>query len=241
MATAKAFIDEIAPIIVRYAKQYGYKIASVTIAQACIESGYGNAWSRKNNNYFGIKYGSWVKRTTIADKISVVNAKTKEEYKPGTLTTIVDGFCKVPDMEYGVALYFEFLRVNSRYKNLRNCTTTQEMAEGLKKAGYATSSTYVSTLMNTVKRYGLTAYDTSGTVKSEVKKVTQYAAIVNLNDKKSSLNVRTSASASAPLMQVGGHSFCLPHGMVISIEAESNGFGKLTNLNGWISLAKIKK
>lgn len=34
------FIAEIAPIIVKYAAQYGYSVTSVTIAQACLESGF---------------------------------------------------------------------------------------------------------------------------------------------------------------------------------------------------------
>lgn len=256
MATAAQikFINEIAPIIVRVSRQYGYKVASTTIAQAICESGYGNAWSRRYNNYFGIKYGSWVKRTTIADKISVVQAKTKEEYKVGTLTTIIDGFCKCPDMETGVILYFEFLRVNPRYKNLKSCTTARQMAETLKADGYATSSTYVNTLMKYVNLHNLTQYDNASAnvaqnITSEVKKVAQYAGIVNVSggdadDTKNYqhyLNVRTAPSASSALLQCGGAPFRLPRGMVISIEQESNGFGKLTGVNGWVSLTYIKR
>lgn len=46
MASAKeckAFIAEIAPIIRRLAKEYGYHVASPIIAQACIESAYGKS------------------------------------------------------------------------------------------------------------------------------------------------------------------------------------------------------
>ena len=47
MEQQSKFIAEIAPIIVKYAAQYGYGVTSVTIAQACLESGFGNAWSRR--------------------------------------------------------------------------------------------------------------------------------------------------------------------------------------------------
>lgn len=153
------FIAEIAPIIVKYAAQYGYSVTSVTIAQACLESGFGNAWSRRNNNYFGIKYGTWVKRSAIASKITVVQARTNEEYRVGQLTSIIDGFCKCPDMDTGVALYYEFLRVNSRYKNLKECKTAAEFANKIKADGYATSSSYVQSLLNCIRAYGLEKYD----------------------------------------------------------------------------------
>lgn len=153
------FIAEIAPVIVKYAAQYGYSVTSVTIAQACLESGFGNAWSRRNNNYFGIKYGTWVKRSSVASKITVVQAKTNEEYRVGQLTTIIDGFCKCPDINTGVVLYYEFLRVNSRYKNLKGCKTAAEFANKIKADGYATSSTYVNSLLNCVRACGLEKYD----------------------------------------------------------------------------------
>lgn len=153
------FIAEIAPIIGKYAAQYGYGVTSVTIAQACLESGFGNAWSRRNNNYFGIKYGTWVKRSAIASKITVVQARTNEEYRVGQLTSIIDGFCKCPDMGTGVALYYEFLRVNSRYRNLKECKTAAEFANTIKADGYATSSSYVQNLLNCVRACGLEKYD----------------------------------------------------------------------------------
>lgn len=153
------FIAEIAPIIGKYAAQYGYGVTSVTIAQACLESGFGNAWSRRNNNYFGIKYGTWVKRSAIASKITVVQARTNEEYSVGQLTSIIDGFCKCPDMGTGVALYYEFLRVNSRYRNLKECKTAAEFANTIKADGYATSSSYVQNLLNCVRACGLEKYD----------------------------------------------------------------------------------
>ena len=55
----KDFISKIAPVVQKYAKQYGYKVCSPIIAQACLESGYGlSSLASKYNNYFGLKCGS---------------------------------------------------------------------------------------------------------------------------------------------------------------------------------------
>lgn len=163
MATAtqiKKFIDEIAPIIQKYAKLYGYKVASPIIAQACIESAYGtSSLGYKYHNYFGMKCGSsWTGRS--------VNLSTKEEYKAGTLTSIKANFRVYDSMDAGVKGYFEFISTK-RYFNLKTAATPQEYLQKIKADGYATSSTYVSTNMSCVTKYNLTKYDNFG-VESEV-------------------------------------------------------------------------
>lgn len=161
MATAaqvKEFISQIAPLIQKYAKQYGYNVASAVIAQACCESAFGtSSLGYKYHNYFGLKCGSsW--------KGKSVNLSTKEEYSVGTLTNIKANFRVYDSMEEGVKGYFEFIGY-SRYANLKTATTPQQYLEMIKADGYATSSTYVNTNMNIVNKYGLAAYDSlSGTV-----------------------------------------------------------------------------
>lgn len=78
----------------------------------------------------------------------------------------------------------------------------------------------------------------STTVKtSEAKKVTQYAVTVTAD----TLNVRTGAGTGNGMFKVGGKDFQLPKGMVVSIEAENSGWGKITNIGGWIKLSYTKK
>lgn len=238
MAKTSSFVNEIAATMQKLSKEYGYKVVSPSIAQACIESGFGNAWSRKNHNYFGIKYGTWVKRTAIADKLSVVMAQTKEEYKVGQLTTIVDGFVKCPDMETGLRLYFEFLKVNSRYSNLLSAKTPEEYCKMIKADGYATSSSYVTTLLNCITNYGLMAYDGSGTT---VEKVKQYAVTIKVS---TFLYVRT-APGGTETLKIGGAEMHLPNGMVVSICEEatvgSQKWGRITDVsNAWIALNYTK-
>mgnify|MGYP002622184657 CR=1 FL=1 len=155
MATSiqqNSFIATIAPIIQKYSKQYGYKVASPIIAQACIESAYGQSQlGAKYHNYFGMKCGSsW--------KGKSVNLTTKEEYSVGNLTTIKDNFRVYDNMDQGVKGYFEFIS-SSRYSNLKSAKTAQQYLEYIKSDGYATSSTYVNTNMKVVNNFGLTKYD----------------------------------------------------------------------------------
>lgn len=146
------FIAEIAPIIQKYARLNGYKICSTIIAQACCESNFGvSQLGYKYHNYFGMKCGSaWKGRS--------VNLKTKEEYKPGILTTIKDSFRVYDSMEDGVKGYFTFISAR-RYENLKTAETPQQFAELLKSDGYATSSKYTSTLINYVNMYDLAQFD----------------------------------------------------------------------------------
>ena len=150
------FISEIGPLISAEAKKRGYRICSTAIAQAIIESRYGqSSLAAKYHNYFGIKCG----KQWLADQKPSVNMKTKEEYKPGTLTTINDYFRVYPSMAMGVVGYYDFIAAK-RYANLKTASNYIQYAEYLKQDGYATSSTYVKTLTDTVMKYNLTLYDT---------------------------------------------------------------------------------
>lgn len=156
MATAKQiqnFISEIAPVIQKYAKAYGYRLASPIIAQACIESAYGTSSLGKiYHNYFGMKAGS-------AWRGKSVNLATKEEYTAGTLTSIKAAFRVYDSLDEGVKGYFDFISAK-RYANLKQATTAQEYLEFISADGYATSKSYVKTCMSVVIKYGLTVWDT---------------------------------------------------------------------------------
>lgn len=162
-AQAKEFIKHIAPMIQKEAKARGYKICSTVIAQAIIEGAAGTSSLAKiYHNHFGMKCGkSW--------KGKSVNLKTKEEYTTGTLTTIKDNFRVYDSDEQGVAGYYDFISA-SRYENLKSASTPLEYAERLKLDGYATSSTYVQTLCNTVAKYNLGAFDDASEASPHIQK-----------------------------------------------------------------------
>lgn len=150
--TKSEFIPTIAPIIKREAEKRGYKFPSAIIACAIIESNFGQSQlSAKYFNYFGLKCGSrW--------KGASVNMKTKEEYTKGTLTTIKDNFRAYDSLEAGVSGYFDFINTK-RYANLKTATSAKQYCEFLKADGYATSSSYVNTLVNCMNKYKLYQYD----------------------------------------------------------------------------------
>lgn len=224
--SAASFIGQIGPIIQRYAALYGYRFPSAIIAQACIESAYGtSSLAYRYHNYFGIKWWRGCGR-------SAVNLQTKEEYTPGILTSVKSGFAVGQDMEDGVRMYFEFITRNSRYNNLKGATSSKNYIELIRADGYATSSTYVSTVWKVVQAQSLERFDQQSTPTP-----VSYAGIVTA----SALNVRTAPSTSAEILQVGGHAFVLPKGLVVAIEAELAGWGKLASVDGWISLTYIKK
>lgn len=147
------FISTIAPLIVKEGKKRGYHVFSPIIAQAICESNWGQSGLSANyNNFFGLKCGSkW--------KGASVNMKTKEEYTVGgTLTTIKDNFRAYPSVVDGVAGYFDFISTK-RYANLKTAMTPLQYCQNLKADGYATSSSYVNTLMSIIQKNNLTKYD----------------------------------------------------------------------------------
>lgn len=150
--TKNEFINAIAGYVQKYACAYGIAVHSPIIAQAILESGWGESkLSAVYHNYFGLKCGTkWTGKS--------VNMATQEEYQPGTLTTITDNFRVYDNMEEGVKGYFEFIQL-TRYQNLRGITDPQTYLETIKADGYATSSSYVSNTMKLVTQYNLTQYD----------------------------------------------------------------------------------
>lgn len=72
--TNQEFIEQVAKFVQKYAAQYGIKVHSPIIAQAILESGWGNSkLAARYHNYFGLKCGTkWTGKS--------VNMTTQEEY-----------------------------------------------------------------------------------------------------------------------------------------------------------------
>lgn len=154
------FIEDIAKHVQKYARAYGILVHSPIIAQAILESGWGESkLAEKYHNYFGMKCGSkWTGKS--------VNLTTQEEYEPGTLTTIKDNFRVYDSMEECVKGYFEFIQLQ-RYQNLRGITDPKIYLQTIKNDGYATSSAYVESSCRLITQYKLTEYDKEDTTMTE--------------------------------------------------------------------------
>ena len=151
--TNQEFIRSIAPIVQKYAAQYGYKYPSAVIAQACLESAYGaSKLSAKYNNYFGIKgYPKWTGK--------LINMNTKEEYQPGQLTAVTSAFCWYDSVQDGIEGYFLFLERNPRYRNLHDATSAEDYLQKIRADGYATDYHYVQSCTNILYAYNLRQFD----------------------------------------------------------------------------------
>ncbi|MFQ8688391.1 MAG: glucosaminidase domain-containing protein [Blautia sp.] len=153
--TKQEFITRIAGYVQKYAPQYGIRCCSAVIAQAILESDWGESrLAAQYHNYFGLKCGT---KWTGAS----VNMATQEEYRPGSLITIKDNFRAYSNMEEGVKGYFEFIQL-ARYQNLRGIKDPETYLETIKADGYATSSSYVASTMAVINQYNLTQYDKEG-------------------------------------------------------------------------------
>lgn len=152
--TKTEFIEKIATYVKKYAPAYGIRVHSPIIAQAILESGWGESkLASQYHNYFGLKCGTkWTGKS--------VNMTTQEEYTVGTLTAIKDDFRVYDSMEEGVKGYFEFIKLE-RYSNLKGITDPKQYLETIKVDGYATSSAYVTNTYKLITQYELTKYDTT--------------------------------------------------------------------------------
>lgn len=154
----KAFIAEIAPYAQKAYKELGKVYPSICIAMACVESAYGTSQiMRKHNAFLGHKVGSGKTALKYWDGESF-NAKTKEEYTPGTHTVIRDNFRSFKDMEQCVFNFYELLN-SSVYKKVKADVDHPTQMGQIKECCYMTSSTEVGSVLKIISRYELTKYD----------------------------------------------------------------------------------
>ncbi len=124
--------------------------ASVTLAQAALETGWGRATIGDAKNLFGIK------GTGPAGSITVPTT----EYINGRYVTVQGTFRKYHTWRESIDDHARLLTTSSRYRNcMANKNNPDQFARELQKAGYATSPTYASTLISIMKQYNLYQYD----------------------------------------------------------------------------------
>lgn len=132
-------------------------LPSVCIAQACCESAYGTSKAMVGaNGLFGFKVGRGVKYGD-AWKGKSYNTKTKEYY--GQYISIRDNFRAYDTVEEAVEDYMDLLCSLSRYKAAVCETDARKCITAIKDGGYATSPTYINTIMTIIDKHDLTKYD----------------------------------------------------------------------------------
>lgn len=148
-AKSQNFIESVAQGAINGWTKYGV-LPSVTVAQAILESGWGqSALSTQAHNLFGIK-GSY--------NGQYVTMQTREVYN-GQSYYIYDNFRKYANNSESVEDHGNFLYSNSRYANLLGDQSYASVARKLQADGYATDPSYASSLIKLVEMYNLTQLD----------------------------------------------------------------------------------
>lgn len=172
-AQVRAFIARIAPIA--QAKASGrakWSLPSVCIAQACCESAYGTSTKMiRANALFGIKVGKSKAHFGKAWKDKAYSTRTKECYDGKTYVDITDMFRAYDSIEDAVEDYYDMLASCSRYRACLNQPDARKCITAIKNGGYATSPTYINTIMSIIDKYNLTKYDDSVTGEAQHRKV----------------------------------------------------------------------
>lgn len=147
------FIEYVAPHAVADMKKTGI-LASLTIAQAILESGFGTSeLAVKGKALFGIKATNWTGKKYT---------KKTGEYVNGKYITVTADFRAYDSWAESIADHGAFLSSKSRYANLIGETDYKEACRKIKEDGYATSPTYTEKLISLIERYELTKFDTTG-------------------------------------------------------------------------------
>lgn len=152
--TKNEFLEIVSKLVVEENNRRGKPLfASVVIAQAICESGWGQSQiMMKANAIFGIK-------ATASWKGKVYNANTKECYDGVSYTNINACFRAYNSLAESIADYFDLITKAERYRKACVANNPLECITAIKNGGYATSPTYINTIMSIINSNNLTKYD----------------------------------------------------------------------------------
>lgn len=166
--TEQEFVEKIEKLAAEDMKTSGI-LASVTTAQACLESGYGTTELAKNaNNLFGMKISlsgnTW---TSAWDGKSKYTKKTNEQTKDGKVYVVTADFRKYADILTSIKDHSYYLNgaMNGkvkRYAGLSGCKDYKTATQIIKNGGYATDVKYVDKICSLIERWDLTRFDKLG-------------------------------------------------------------------------------
>jgi len=164
----KDYIEQIVPYAQEAQKTFGY-LASVLIAQACQENGYGLDNDclvlMDANNILGMKRellnDTW--HSDYWDGSYIV--KPTPEWYNGKLTYINDAFRKYQSIRDCIFDYCQFMRDARRdngsykYRDVLGIRDPGELIKQVRERGYCTDPTYDYSIVKIIAKHNLTQYD----------------------------------------------------------------------------------
>lgn len=239
--TPTELIKRIGPLFTKDQLQTGI-LASVSLAQFILESGWGKSKLTQNaNNAFGMKKNlsgnTWP--GSKWDGVKTIPMKTGEQTKDGKSYSIVADFRVYDCLQCSIGDHSAYLagakKGNAlRYAGLKGCKNYKKAATIIKNGGYATDTKYVQQLCKLIEQYNLTQYDVKDAKKTDTKKPSATTTTarrcpyqVKITTKE--LRIRKSPSTSARVMGYTGVG-------TFTIIKEQNGWGYLKSGAGWIYL-----
>lgn len=143
------FLNKVIPMCMEDMRKTGI-LASLSIAQSCIESSYGlSGLTVSASNLFGVK-GSYNGQS--------YNCMGFEEIKGKRVNQMIT-WKKYPSWQESINDHSALFLKYDRYKNLRGCTDYKQACINVRADGYCTSSTYSQLLIEIIESHQLYKYD----------------------------------------------------------------------------------
>ena len=174
--TEEQVLAKVGPLFTADQKKSGI-LASVSMAQFILESGYGKSeLALGANNCFGMKKSlsgnTW--SGSVWDGVSIYKKKTQEQKADGSYVTVTAEFRKYANVEDSIADHSAYLLgakngEKFRYDGLKGCSDYKKAVQIINDGGYATSLTYVEKLCSIVEKWKLTQYDVTAETSDVIK------------------------------------------------------------------------
>ena len=174
--TEEQVLAKVGPLFTADQRRSGI-LASVSMAQFILESGYGKSeLALGANNCFGMKKSlsgnTW--SGSVWDGVSIYKKKTQEQKADGSYVTVTAEFRKYPNVDDSIADHSAYLLgakngEKFRYDGLKGCSDYKKAVQIIKDGGYATSLTYVEKLYSIIEKWKLTQYDVTAETSDVIK------------------------------------------------------------------------
>ena len=206
--SSEMVIKEVGPLFTKDQEKSGV-LASISLAQFILESGYGKSELACNaNNYFGTKKtlsgNTWAGSTWTGEIYTV----TTSEYIDGKYEQKVAEFRKYSSVEDSIADHSAYLvgaknGAKLRYSGLKGCTDHKKAIQIIKDGGYATAPDYTTKILDLIDRWNLKQYDYVKTESSVLHKV-QVGSFRKKENADAMLNKVKAAGFDACIVKIKG-------------------------------------